>query len=458
MKEQGITLTDFVKGLRLHSDTPTNQEALTECFNLIPRIQGLISTPTISHPITAVTVSHPWPQIFLGYKHWVCCTEDKIYTINANWSLTLQLDLAVYYNTFPNAPKETWHFADFFDYVVLTNGGVTVVYNPLTSDWEYNDGTTLPTLGSVLNFKGQIIGTGRTTVVGDPKTAFQDTDANSLMWGGIGSANFVLDQSNVKGYRPMPWYGEIYKVMELGDYIIAYGLKGIAVCKFSNMALGIVKTFKFGIASREAVGGDDSTHILIDTEGNLRKLSTDLAMSEPVYNEFFSTMLGREVIVTYNSLQNEFYITDGIRGFILTSKGLGETFQAPTTLDINAGILIGFYTDLQNSDAMIVTDSIDFGTKAFKTLDVVEVGAASSANIEVAIDFKLTASGAFQSTDWKTLNPNGTVVFPIKAIEFKIKVRSLNYSNLKISYIQLRVKFDDKRFIRGTSNANKATA
>lgn len=458
MKEQGITLTDFVKGLRLYSDTPTNQELLTECFNLIPRPQGLITTPAISHPISAVTVDHPWPQIFLGHKHWVCCTEDKIYTINANWSLTLQLNLAVYYNTFPTAPKGTWHFADFFNYAVLTNGGVTVVYNPLTSAWEYNDGTTLPTLGTVLNFKGQIIGSGRTTIAEDPKTTFQDTDANSLMWGGIGSANFILDQSNIKGYRPMPWYGEIYKVMELGDYIVAYGLKGIAICKFSNMTLGIVKSFKFGIASREAVGGDDSTHVFIDVEGNLRKLSADLNITEPVYKEFFSTMLGREIVVTYNPLQKDFYITDGVRSFILTEKGLGETFQAPTTLDINAGVLLGFYTDLQNSDATLVTDSLDFGARSAKTLDVIEVGAYSSADIEVAVDYKLTSSSTWQSTEWKTVNPNGSVVHPINAIEFKIKIRSINYSNLKISYIQLRVKFDDKRFIRGTSNANKATS
>jgi hypothetical protein len=457
MREQGITLTEFHKGLRPYDDTVTNQEMLTDCFNLIPRAQGLVSVPDISHPITAVSVNHPWPQIFLGHKHWVCCTQDKIYTINANWSLTLQLDLDIYYNSFPNAPKETWHFADFFDYVVLTNGGVTVVYNPDTTIWEYNDGTTLPTLGTVLNFKGQIIGSGRDTVVGDPKTVFGETTSNFLMWGGIGSANFVVDQSNVKGYRPMPWTGEVYKIMALGDNIVVYGASGIAICKFNNTVLGIVKLLKYGIASRDAAGGDDETQVFIDTEGNLRKITPE-SISEPMYKEFFSTMLGREIVVTHNSLQNEFYITDGVRSFVLTKQGLGETFQAPTTLDINAGILVGVYTDLTDTTASIVTDSLDFGTSASKTIDIVEVGCNTTLDVEVAISYKLNHKSTFQTTPWRTTNPNGIVVVPINGVEFKIHIRCSSYSNLKINFITLRVKFDDKRFIRGTSNANKTSA
>jgi len=133
MKEQQITLDGFVKGLRPYENGPRNQDTLVECFNLIPRPQGLIPSPTITQSITGTSVSHPWPQIFFGHTHWVCATQNKIYTINGDWSLTQQLDLNVYYNTFPNAPQGVWHFADFFDYVILTNGGVVVLYNPSTS-------------------------------------------------------------------------------------------------------------------------------------------------------------------------------------------------------------------------------------------------------------------------------------------------------------------------------------
>lgn len=460
MKEQGIVLDGFVKGLRPYDEMPRNQEVLTECFNVIPRPQGLISTPAITQSITAVSASHPFPQIFLGYIHWLCCTETKIYTINSDWSLTEQLDISTYYGAYPNAPKGTWHFADFFDYVILTNGGVNVIYDTATSSWMYTSAATIPTLGSVLNFNGQIIGTGRDTVTGDTQTVHPDAsevDSNFLIWGGIGSATFRLDQSNVAGYRPMPWAGEIYKLMQLGKITVAYGSNGIAFFEFVDVKPSLKHFLRYGIASREAVGGDESQHVAIDTEGNLRKFTAETIDPEPIYNEFFSGMIGNEIVVTYNSQQKESYITDGNSSYCLTRIGLAEVFQAPTTLALNAGTLVGFYTDLDDSEARITSDVLDYGVRGKKTIDTISVGCSAGDSVYVAVEYKYEYNGAFVSTSWVEVNSEGVAFITITGVEFKFKIKCDDYSGFKLDYFTPKVKFDDKRFKRGI-NVSKTSA
>ena len=455
MREIDYTFNEFTTGLRPFEKMPKNSKTLIECFNLIPRTEGLVERTSVTTAVTGISTDHPWPQVFLGTRHWVCCTRDKIYTINSNWTLTQQLDLSTYYNTFPNAPKGTWHFADFFDYVVLTNGGVTVVYNPYTNIWEYNDGVKIPTLGSVLNFNGQIIGTGRETVVGDPKTSFGETDSNFILWGGVGDATFVLDQSNVKGYRPLPWFGETYKLLQLGQYIVAYGAAGIAVMNFRGVTLGIVKSFDFGIMSREAVAGGINKHVFVDTSGYLRELPVDLNISQGQYKEFFYTMTGREVVVTKDSLLDEFYITDGVRGFVKSEYGVGEVGIGPTSLVRWAGLLRGMYTSFNNNYAFLTLDTLNFGLVGKKTLDSLQVGVNSTTTVESCIGVKNSYKGNFSYSSWKSLNLNGYVVFPVNGEEFIVKLRTSNYVGVKIDFITTNIKLDDKRFRRGLVNADK---
>ena len=462
MKEQGITLTKITQGLRKHSDGPFNSEALTECFNVIPRVQGLVPAPTIIGSLVGISADYPFPQIFFGFRHWVCCTRDKVYTINGDYTVTLQLDLSVYYNSFPTAPQGVWRMADFHDYVVLTNGGVTINYDPVSGIWEYNDVATMPTLGTVCNYNGQLVGSGREAIVGDPKTTHPDAsevDSNYLLWGKIGAASFRLDQGNVSGYRPMPWYGEIYHVMKLGNpgVVVVYGASGIAIIKFEGVAPGIIETFDFGIASRGAVGGGVNFHGLVDTAGNFRVLTKDLKMSEPEYQEYFSPMLGDEIIVSHNPTMDEIYITNGEVGYVYTKYGLGQVSILPTTLGVMAGVLRGVVVDSGDNSGHLTSDVIDFGTRGMKTIDTVEVGGVCPSGLQVAISYRYSNEAAFEDTGWVDANPQGVVTIPCKGVDFKIKINCASYLGLEIKYVKARVKFDDKRFVRGT-DAYKATA
>jgi len=262
----------------------------------------------------------------------------------------------------------------------------------------------------------------------------------------------------VSGFRPMPWYGETYKVLQLGQFIVAYGGVGIAVLKFSGVSLGIVKTFDFGVMSREAVAGGVDKHVFVDNGGYLRELTTDLKMSQGMYREFFYTMSGREVVVTRDVLLDEFYITDGVRGFVKSEFGVGEIGVGPTGLVRWAGILRGIYTDFNDSYAYITTDTLDFGLVGKKTLDSLQVGAISNTDILGSVGVKNGYKESFSYSGWKTLNPSGYVAFPVNGNDFKIRLKTSNYIGLKVDFITVNMKLDDKRFRRGLVNADKVTA
>lgn len=432
MQERGYTLTGITKGLRPYSNTPVNKEELVECFNLIPRPEGLVSRPDINQNVFGATLDWPFPQVFIGHQHWLLCTRTGIYSLDGTLTPTLELTVTA---------GGTWHFADFFTYGVLTNGVVTVVYNTISGSWEVCDGVLVPTLTTVANFNGQIVG----------------ATENVFKWGRIGYASFIIDQSNVAGERPMPWSGEIYKILPLGVGLVIYGSNGIGLVRFKDTVPGLVKVLRYGIVSREAVGGDETLHTFIDTAGNLRQITEDFQVSGPLYQEFFSPMIGNEMVVSYNAQDGDFYICDGVSGYIKTAEGLGETNQLTSTIAILAGELIGVAT-LGTTTANVETDSMDFGVRSRKTIDITEVGYSGAGDVQVSIGYRVASSESFQYTEWVDVNAEGIVTLPIAGIEFKIRVKCSSYIGFKIHYITLRVKFDDNRANRGISNASKATA
>ncbi len=432
MQERGYTLTGITKGLRPYSNTPVNKEELVDCFNLIPRPEGLIARPDISQSVVGAVLDWPFPQVFIGHTHWLLCTRNKIYSLDGSLTPTLELTVTA---------GGTWHFADFFTYGILTNGTVTVVYNTISASWEVCDGVLVPTLTTVANFNGQIVG----------------ASGNTFKWGHIGYASFVIDQSNVAGERPMPWSGEIYKILPLGPGLVIYGSNGIGLIKFRETVPGLVKILRYGILSREAVGGDETLHTFIDTAGNMRQITEDFQVSGPIYQEFFSPMIGNDVVVSYNPQDGDFYISDGTVGFIKTAEGLGETNQLPSTIATLAGSLLGVAT-IGSAEVTIETDSLDFGVRSRKTVDITEIGHVSTGIVQVSIGYRLASTDTFQYTDWVDVNAEGIVTLPISGIEFKVRVKCSTHVGFKLHYITLRIKFDDSRANRGISNANKATA
>lgn len=105
-------------------ERPTrNGEALTVCRGLKPDNERLIPFDKIGwqiDPEEEVVQEFPYPQIYVGQRYSFLMTAADIYVIEGDGTLTeLWGGMSEY---------QTWHVADFAEFVVFTNGLVTLCY------------------------------------------------------------------------------------------------------------------------------------------------------------------------------------------------------------------------------------------------------------------------------------------------------------------------------------------
>lgn len=258
---------------------------------------------------------------------------------------------------------------------------------------------------------------------------------------------------NEMGFMPMPFQGAVLAVKPLGRNIIVYCENGVAALTLQSEmpGYGLEVLSDTGIPSRSAVAGDESQHAYVDTYGELHHISVDLKDTRLGYREFISPMLGNTILGSYDDMLKEFYFCDGTIGFVLTEGGLGQMVELPTTLfRDDEGVLTGIFSLKGDSYQRIRTDILDWGVRANKTLDSVEVVCSSDVPVEVSIDYRYAKNEPFRSTEWVTTNKQGIAMFPIMGLEFRVAVRGHTYSEVSMDYIILRLKNVDKRFRRGT--------
>jgi hypothetical protein len=108
--------------------------------------------------LTALGESFPFPQIHEGQVHTVIFGSTKIWEyVGGQTPCTLVLDGLT--------PGDIWEVADFFDYIVATNGQQIVKRDPVTHEWSVVNDTMLPISECVAAVNGQLL-------VGSPQKEF----------------------------------------------------------------------------------------------------------------------------------------------------------------------------------------------------------------------------------------------------------------------------------------------
>lgn len=442
--------SEDINGLRVSSNMPRDSMKLAQCFNTIPTEYGLESyDPVINPLITTVTFNWPFPQIFMGKRRRIVMDKDKVYSINFDWSLTLELDLSAYYTANPTWDYSIWHLADFYTYVVISNENLVIIYNTVTSSYEVHSATsTIPVFTTMTNFNGQ-------AVAGNITSSWYDADDNSTIWSKIGSMDFLPDQYNTSGYRPMPWDGEVLKIMKLGEGVIVYGDEGILLMRPAEQYWSFKKLANYGIAGRGAVNGDETNHVFVDTNGFLRKISAGGGIEKLGYQEFFSPMLLNDIVISHSGYQNRFSIGDGSTSYILSNEGLGKIDQAITSMSFYSGGNIGIVSSINdNNDYIIESHIFDFRFRGIKTLTMQEYSVNSDDECFAAVAYRYDKKVEFKQTPWVRLNKEGVVYVPTGGIDFKWLFKCEDYTNVNLDHVIIKFKTTDKRYIRGAYNAS----
>lgn len=140
-----ITGAELSKGLRPSKRNPRNSGFLVECSGAVGKDGVLQILEELTRlATTAITDGFPYPQIFIFMGVIIVCSPTKIY----EWvSGTLVLKLTV-------TTGQTWDAVDFYDYVYMSNGVVSVVRDSGSKTYAVS---TLPVALAMCNFNGQVI-------------------------------------------------------------------------------------------------------------------------------------------------------------------------------------------------------------------------------------------------------------------------------------------------------------
>lgn len=443
MKEHSINLDLFQLGLRAEALGQLNKPGLFDCVGYRLGPSGLEADSLITNPITASEGAYDWPfpQLFRFASQTYLLTRHYLYLVGSTWALTQ--GPAWFYS------GQQWDGLDFHTFVVFVNGTMNIIVDPTTGDFRFATVAEFPTCSTACNFKGQV-------VVGNTAKG-----VNWVEWGAIGSLEFDWDRRNEAGGMPMPWNGEVFRVRQIGSNVMVYGDGGIVLLKpiaEPVVGFGMKKMALYGIMSRGAVGGNNEKHLLIDEAGNLRKATTD-GIQYLGYREFFAPMVGKDIVIEYNPIDDEFYISDGTVAYCYTERGLTRMRESISGGALFDGVFVGISYSLGESYRTVVSNPFDFGIRGSKAITYVWLNADTSLSTQVAIDWRTSGGGSFNRTGFRPVSPEGFVEFPIEGTEFKLVVRTPVSETTDLGgEVTIGYQVTDKRSIRGTYAPSEGSA
>jgi len=436
MKEFSVTLKEgILRGLRTSDTNPRNTEALTECHNLKPGAGDLESYEAITDISGALSVSWPYPQVFLGSNYRLICTNTTVYEMDSSWTQTSKV---------VTTADDIWDLADFGTYCLLANGTKLV---EIDADGAYsaNDSlTNTPRFLTGCNFKGQL-------VAGNIKTTWHGCGTNSVIWSAIGSIDCTPNASNIAGFREMPWNGTVKRVLPLDTGVVVYGDNGIAALIPRGTTFGLKPLLGTGIPFKGAVAGDDKEHLFVDQEGTFWKITADFQLKELGYKEFGSLIDLTEIMVSYDTGKKEYFICDDSYSYLLTRYGLGQMYQRVTSVCNVDGVTYGVSDDDSDLEGRIITDTLDFGVRGIKTVMTVEAGInhASGSDMHFRAGYRYNKTSAITNLGWRLASPEGFATLVAGGTEFRIGLKVDSYLTTNVDSLIVRVKLTDRRTLKG---------
>jgi len=505
------------RGLRPDDRVQRNSVFATQCQNIRPIVidkRPTLSTFTpISDPFASgylgsleIGVSHPFPQIFKGRENTFLLSGTKIYKVTegTDWTLTeLETKDAYDVGVDKSIPRgESWHFADFGASYAFFNKECTVFK---TNRIKMFGGASDVLVADDITINTGCASRGRLVLGGFNTSDFwrarwdsflrEASDAglgfvfptspgsNFVWWSQIGSGAFflfypedyivgnvknageeiyssdvsMLDEMltrNEMGFMPMHWQGTVRRVLPLGNGVMVYGDNGISYMPKSASTYGLVDLVPHGIASRSSVGGTEREHVFVDESGWLWRATPDEQPKRLGFREFFENMLSNDIVVSYDSVEDEYHISDENSCFVLNrSDELYESTYLPKSIVVSNGGAVGVYSRSGHSDdeyAILESDIVDLGIRTIKTIERVVVSATNTASLGVSIKWRNKSSDAWSQTPFADVNYEGVAYFPVKGLEFKIVIRCKDYTKIDVDDVYLHFKTDDKRIVRGT--------
>ncbi len=350
--------------------------------------------------------------------------------------------------------------ADFGEYAFMTNGVIMIYWDPTlgpAGDWhEIIASATIPMMRTICNFKGQAFG-GNVVGLWDgvsAYTAWEDCDETFYVWSKIGELDFTPDRKNTAGYRRDPYGGEVYHTRRLGDNVIGYSSKGVVT--FSpvtkpNPTFACIELDDVGLINQGAMDGNLHRQVYVGTDYIVREV-TSQGVKELGYNLYISDLTDGDIIVNYDRLKKDFYISDGTTTYLLSPYGLTQVPQSPSAVWVdmtNKDEVVMLPNTVDSTDPYLASTIFDMEYRGEKTIFSVESDALITFDPVAKVGWMNTLS-VWGYSDSVPLNDQGVAAIIISGNEFIVQLDfTLVAVIAPIKYIKVRYKMTDLRGVRG---------
>lgn len=275
----------------------------------------------------------------------------------------------------------------------------------------------------------------------------QDQPQNFVAWSNIGSVSMEIGQKNTAGFAPMTWPGWALCALQLDTSVVVYGQYGVSI---ASPVANPIPTWGFkslletiGAISPYAVAGTTQVHFFVSQYGDLWKITASEGPQKLGFREHIQLL--SDIVLSFDEHENRLWISDGTNGFCY-DQGLGGGI--PNLSGLSRGLGAG-PSEFEHQPFEILTDVLDFKQRGLKQITLVELGTNSTQQLQVALDYRSTMMSSWATSAWMPVNPQGIAMPRVTAEEFRLRIRQTEALPIRLDYVNVRVRFIDKRSMRG---------
>ncbi len=254
------------------------------------------------------------------------------------------------------------------------------------------------------------------------------------------------------GFMPMRWNGTVQVIKQLGSSIIVYGTNGITAISSDGIRNEMLL---HGVKGRGAVAGTLSEHTFVDVYGNIWRIDSNLTLTKLNYVEQINPLLSTNLRVIHNELLDDYYISDGLTGYLLSRTGLTQVEVMPTSLIppipfIEASIATGVL-DGTDSGMQIVLDNMDMGVSDLKQYNSAELIYNEISNVTMTPKLKYNnSSRSLTQLSARYGGPEGLFHIGAKALDLRLQIDgTLDSRRSALKRLTVRYQYASNRSVRG---------
>lgn len=463
------------------------------------------------------TIQWPDPRILQTENLVLAVHSDRIYKLDLQGGTSVDLQvyqMADSTQEFSIPLGRLWYIIPMFEHWILTNGECSIHFDNLKA---ITGGSNEVLGQSIVKFNSGGMFKGRQVIcgIGNQDSFFFDTnlqkiinddfnktftnmiadysvDKNMVLWSNIGIGLSWLFNNNWRnnahvdggsytneydtndrffydlikrgdlGWMPMPWEGEALHGLQLGEVFMIYGEGGIS--GLYNV-IDPVPTLgrrdynlTCGINNQGAIGGNHNKHLYLDMNGDLWYIRVGERgfPSNPEllgYREFFENDLDTQWVISFDSMNDQFFICNGVKTFVLGSNGLSTVDQIVTSVGHEFEKTVCLGGVFTGTKIRIVSDTVDFRASGLKTITRLEIISDKIGKYKLGVQYRYNDSTDWVESQLVQVNDEGVAYVNITARDFRIVIQASDLEDLyevdPPDSVTIKYQQGDRRFARG---------